>query len=340
MSTSSTVAQTLESLPCGSKAHGSIAIGTMASGAIVAMPFVCVKGKRPGKTLWINGQVHGVEVAGIVAALDFANVLVADELAGTVIVTSTANPLGFDLRRKNAHDDNDLDQTFPGRADGFITERFAHRLLNEIRAVSPDLVISMHAQGPQVISRNYTVYKTPPDSVVSEKQLFPLMASFDPAVVCRMDVRPGSGELLGNHAGALDYQLNSLGIVCFMVELDVGQRADPAQVSAGLRGFREVARQMGMIDTDPLPLPQTLRQVTKRGHHPVSHGGLFRPFCRPGDLVRAGESLGEIMDLHGKIVESVTLDRDVLVIAIRVDPVVHCGDRIGYLAYEWRDMEL
>lgn len=334
------IANLLASLPEGGRGHGDAVIGTMASGAQIAIPFVCVRGTRPGRTLWINGQVHGVEVAGIVAALDFANSLQAPELEGTVVVTSTGNPIGFDLRRKNAHDDNDLDQTFPGRADGFITERLAHRLLEEIRAVSPDLVISMHAQGPQVVSRSYAVYKQPPDGSVPESMLMRHMAAFDPIVACRMDVRPGSGELLGNHAGALDYQLNRIGIPCFMIELGVGQRAEPAEVERGVRGFREVARQLGIVRGPAQPAPASLRRVTRRGHLPITHGGLFRPSCAPGEIVPAGRALGTIIDLHGRAVETVVLDHDALVIAIRVDPVVHCGDRVGYLAYEWDDVAI
>ena len=77
--------------------------------------------------------------------------------------------------------------------------------------------------------------------------LFPYMAAFRPRVACRMSVAPGSGELLGNHAGALDYQLNALGIPTFMVELGNGQRADPAEVALGLAGFFDVARRLGIV---------------------------------------------------------------------------------------------
>ena len=30
--------------------------------------------------------------------------------------------------------------------------------------------------------------------------------------------------------------------------------------------------------------------------------------------------------------------RDVIIIGIRVDPVVHTGDRVAYVAYEWTDV--
>ena len=71
---------------------------------------------------------------------------------------------------------------------------------------------------------------------------------------------------------------------------------------------------------------------------PVFAGGLFRASRRPADLVKAGEPLGEIMNMHGHVVERPSLERDVIIIGIRVDPVVHTGDRVAYVAYEWTDI--
>ena len=338
---SNTVQSTLAAAAPASRSEGFIPIGNMASGALIGLPFVALRGAKPGKTLWINGQVHGVEVTGIVAALDFVNGLDPARLCGNIVVTSTANPLAFDARRKNAPvDENDLDQTFPGRADGFTTEMCAHHLLAEIRAIAPDLVISMHAQGTQTISRTYAVYKQPPGTTVTEQFLFPFIAAFRPRVACRMSVAPGSGELLGNHAGALDYQLNALGIPTFMVELGNGQRADPAEVALGLAGFDDVARRLGIVAGAPPAGPATLCRVTRRGHFPVAKGGLFRPLQQPGEIVRAGTPLGEIMSIFGHVIERPTAANDVIIIAIRVDPVVHSGDRIAYVAHEWQDVAL
>ena len=334
-----TVITELNSARAASRIEGYIPVGNMASGASLAIPYVAIKGARAGTTLWINGQVHGNEVAGIVAALDFINGLVPGDLSGNVVITSTSNPLGFDARRKNVPlDDNDLDQTFPGRMAGFTTERFAYNLLAEIRRVAPDLVISMHSQGTPNISKTYAVYKQPPDTSVTEKFLFPFMGAFRPSVACRMSVEPGSGEILGNHAGALDYQLNSIGIPTFMIELGSGQRADPAEVSLGVSGFREVAMRLGILSGAPESRPATLRRVTRRGHLPVSHGGLFRALRKPGELVPAGEPLGEIMNIHGHVVERPVAAQDVIIIAIRVDPVVHTGDRVAYVAYTWDEI--
>lgn len=340
MSTSDdNLAEVLAAAPAGARIEGRMPVGTMASGAEIAIPFVALKGGRPGKRFWINGQVHGTEVTGIVAALDFINGLDASELTGDIIVTPTANPLGFDGRQINVpQDNNNLDQSYPGRPNGFTAERLAYTLLEAIKSVQPDLAISMHSQAVQTSTRSYAVYKQPPGTSVAEDMLFPFIAAFDPACACRMSTEPGSGEIPGNHAGALDYQLNALGIPTFMVELGSGQRADADEVARGVAGYRGVAQRLGIVPGTPPSDVKTLRRVTRRGHVTISHGGLFRMLRRPAELVKAGEPLGEIMNLHGNVVETLTLPQDVVIIGIRHDPVVHSGDRVAYVAQEWNEV--
>ena len=73
----------LAAATAGERLEGSFHSGTMASGAGIAIPWVALRGKKPGSRLWINGQVHGPEINGILAALDFVNALVPGDLAGS-----------------------------------------------------------------------------------------------------------------------------------------------------------------------------------------------------------------------------------------------------------------
>ena len=54
------------------RTSGHLPVGSMASGMAVTLPYVAVRGARPGRTLWLHGQVHGDEINGMVAALRFA----------------------------------------------------------------------------------------------------------------------------------------------------------------------------------------------------------------------------------------------------------------------------
>ncbi len=336
-----TIQPALQAAAPGSRIKGTLLVGTMASGAEIAIRYTAVRGRRDGPCLWVNGQVHGVELNGVVAALDFLNGLDPEQLAGSVVVTATANPLALDARRKAApQDDNDLDQTFPGRPGGFIAERLAAALFAEVRGCA-DVLINMHTNAPTFDAKPYGVYKRHPGDLVAERVLQGYLAEFHPSVCCLMSTEPGRGELLGNIPGALDYQLLALGIPAFMIELGEGSRAQADHIAQGVAGMRGVARQLGMLaDAPATPAPPRIRKVTRRGHVTIDQGGLFRSSRNPGDLVRAGESLGEVMDLHGEVVQRVALPHDVIVICIRRDPVVHTGDRFVYVAHEWQEVDL
>jgi len=135
------VKKALDDMSPACRAKGKIMIGTMASGAEIAIPYVALKGANPGPCLWINGQVHGNEINGIFAALDFFNELDPTKLSGSLVVTATDNPLALDARQKFAPlDDLDLDQSYPGRSDGFTTEQLAHALFTEVKAAASAVI--------------------------------------------------------------------------------------------------------------------------------------------------------------------------------------------------------
>lgn len=324
----------------GTISRGKLEVGRRASGAEIAIPYVVVAGAQDGPVLWINGQVHGNEVAAIVAALDFCNGIDLAQLKGTVVFTATGNPLALDTRTMFSPQDwANLDQSFPGRPEGFITERLAYCLFREILSVRPDLLISMHAQGTEAASKLYGVFKQPPECSVSKEYLLPFLRLFDPFVVCHMRVEPGGGEIPGNHAGALDYQAMAAGIPAFMIELGTGQRAAPADVVFGIQAFTRVACRMKMLEGEDYAGDAATLLVTARGHVMTDDGGLFRPAAAPGEIVPAGKPLGTVMDLTGNPMRDVVQDHDVLIISIRIDPVVHGGDNVAYVAHAWTPKE-
>ncbi|MDQ2735402.1 MAG: M14 family metallopeptidase, partial [Pseudomonadota bacterium] len=275
----------------GERLEGYFHLGTMASGAQIAVPYVALRGLKDGPCLWINGQVHGPEINGILAALDFVSALDTRGLSGSIVVTATANPLALNSRTKSTpQDEGDLDQSFPGNANGLATGRLAHTLFEQVRECA-NVVINMHTMGHMFDSRPYAVYKIHPNGKVTEKTLLRLIAPFRPAVACRMKVEQGLGELPGNISGALDYQMLALGIPAFMIELGSGSRAEVPYIKQGIDGLKDVACRLGILAGEPRTNASVTR-VTRRTHVTVAHGGLFRGAKVPGDRVRASEPLG------------------------------------------------
>ena len=319
------------------RGSGRLRVGSMASGAEVALPYVALRGARPGRTLWLHGQVHGDEINGMVAALRFAGALDPAAMRGNLVVTATGNPQALDARRKrNPYDELDLDQSYPGNPGGLISERLAHALFAEVRGVA-DVLINLHTMNPLFDARPYGVYKAHPGSSVTEEAVLAAMAPFFPRLACRQDVG-GKGELPGNIAGALDYQCLAAGICAFMLELGSGSRLEIDNVELAERGFHGLARQMGILEGAAVPVPPSLRRVVGRGWITADEGGLFVPRTRAGELVRAGESIGSLLQLDGKQITVPPFTRDGVLIGLRSDPVVHTGERLAFVAWEWSDV--
>lgn len=324
----------------GSRFQARIPFGETASGQQLTIPVVGLRGAKDGKCLWINGQVHGDEINGILAAFDFLAGIDPSHLHGTVVLSTTANPPALDARaKKSPFDDEDLDQAFPGRPDGFPSERMAAALFQEI-AAHADVTVNMHSHGTRYDSAPYGVYKLHPDARVPEADLLRMTAHFHPMATCRMSVLPGQGELPGNIAGALDYQLLACGRAAFMIELGGGGRAEPDFIAQGLRGYRSLAADLGMLPDEAVDLPATLRRVTARGHVTSDRGGFARQIARIGAILPAGAPLLRLDNAFGEALPDLTLPRDVFVLGLRRDPIVHTGDRLAYVGREWDEVRI
>jgi len=327
------IGELLEGMQPGTVACERLRIGAMSSGMVVSMPVTVIKGQAAGPCLWVNGQVHGNELNGVVSAVEFGKGLDPRRMSGSVVITPTANPLGLDNHTKTAPQDlQDLDQTFPGNPAGLVTNRMAHALFSEVKGVASCLV-NLHTMGSIHDSKPYCVYKLSADGKIREETLLRMTSYFEPSVSCRMDLG-GAGELPGNIAGALDYQCLLQGIPAFMVELGQGSWYTPANVALAVTGLTRLAQELGILEGSP-PAGGTLRRVTTRQWVMTGEGGLFLSTRQPGDVIPAGEAIGRTMDMHGRDLGTVSLPKDCIVIGIRRDPVVHVGDRVAFVATQW-----
>jgi len=333
----SVIRSQLHALAAASRARGKLMIGHMASGREIAVPYLIAKGARPGPCLWVSGNVHGDEINGTMTAVRLHQRIDLQALAGSLVVIPTCNPLAFDAREKHSpQDGQDLDQAFPGRADGLLTERLAAALFAEIGACA-DVVVSLHSIGWVMAARPYAVYKLHPNGKVPETDLLGCIACFEPSVACRMQVSPGQGELPGNIAGALDYQCLALGKCAFMLEIGTARRLQMEIVERALAGFERLAVRLGMLH-GAARAPAPWRRVTRRAQVTGTRAGIFRALVAPGEEARAGSVLGETIDLYGDVLEQVRFGQDVIVIGIRAEPVLHFGDRTVFVATGWDEI--
>jgi predicted deacylase len=320
--------------------RGWLQVGTSASGRPISVPYLIKRGSEEGPTLWVNAAVHGDEINGVFAAQRFFDSVHTSELHGNLIVTPVSNILAFDDRRKTSNIDSlDMDQSFPGRKDGFIAERIADVLFSKF-AARADVVVNLHTLSTPFNAVPYVVYKLHPESKLPEEEMLGFIACLDPCVACRMPVANSGGELPGNIAGALDFQVSARGGLAFMLELGGGGRIEEDMIAHGVKGLRRLSAKLGMINAGIDAGPTSITRVTSRAHRFVNHGGLFEASTTAGSILKPGAILGTVRNLFGEVVETIVCDQESWVIAIRRDPVVHTGDRVAFLASKWDEVTL
>jgi predicted deacylase len=118
-------------------------------GTELGIPVLLVCGKADGPVLLIDGGIHGDEHEGAYAISALVKELDPNRLRGVVIAVPVINVAAFQaMQRGNPRDNHshDLNRFYPGRANGYLTERIAH-VHNSIIGSVADVEIAIHSGG-------------------------------------------------------------------------------------------------------------------------------------------------------------------------------------------------
>ncbi|WP_276389422.1 M14 family metallopeptidase [Eudoraea chungangensis] len=109
------------------------------------LPISIIKGKTHGPVFTIVAGVHGYEYPPIIATQALLKEINPEELRGTLIIIPIANLASFYTRTPfiNPQDQKNLNNAFPGKKVGSITDRIAFFIRENIIAVS-DVFLDVH----------------------------------------------------------------------------------------------------------------------------------------------------------------------------------------------------
>lgn len=113
---------------------------------------IVLTAKELGPAIYIVASVHGDEIAGYTAA----DKLKAMELKkGTLYILSPANKPGAARGERYVFDKEDLNRSFPGKADGTRAEQLAAAIYGDIEKVKPALLLDLHEARLQAENRDF-----------------------------------------------------------------------------------------------------------------------------------------------------------------------------------------
>ncbi len=147
----------------GTKAFGYLQTAASRSGLSPDIPMHVIAGGEPGPTLLLQGAIHGSEIIGTIAILNFVKRIDPQQLRGTVIAVPVTNRMGFELSDRGSRiDGKDISRLFPGNPKGSVSDQVAHVYFNEVIRRA-NVMVDFHAGGQTAYER-YVLFSAEADA--------------------------------------------------------------------------------------------------------------------------------------------------------------------------------
>jgi len=292
----------------GSRASGFLRVANRADGSSINTPLILVNGKSDGPIVSVIAGVHGDEYESMLAASKFGWELNPQELKGAVIDVPIANMPAFDAgSRVSPIDHLNLNRVFPGREDGFITERIAFKITNEVIRGS-QCFIDLHGGG------NILGIGPLAEWCGEGAEGLKLAKAWGLELIWKSEPTRGLST-----TAALD-----LGAHASLVEIGGESRFNHVTVEMFLSGLRNVMKYLGLIEGQPKFLERYL--LGDGDFISCDSGGFYISEKKVHEIVAKGATIGRVYDVFGKEIEVVKAPIDGVILSIRTYPKVSPGD--------------
>lgn len=280
----------------GERIQGELALG---DGKFL-LPAAILHGKQPGKTVLITAGIHGGEYVGIQAAVELAEKLKIEKVAGTVIIVKVVNRPAFEGRTGSMvwEDGENLNRVFPGDPRGSASRQLADAIVRELFSKA-DFYIDLHSGDDYEKLAAYVYYAGKASPTVVEASRKMAQQVDVPYMVCS-DVASG---------GAYNYAASS-GIPSILIERGGMGDWSAEEVRSMRRDVRNILCSLGIYQGQKDYRTYYPLDVSDVTYQSAAHAGLWYPAKMPGDVIRKGEYLGWVRDYEGNALEICSAEYD------------------------------
>ena len=271
--------------------------------AMLAWPYVSIRGHGDGPTVGVTGGMHGSEYAGIEAVLRVAHAIDPSEVTGHLLLIPIVNSPAF--WGHAAHvvplDGKNPSRTYPGRRDGTVSEVMAAFLFDEVFSHC-DALIDLHSGDVMERLTPFTIYQGGPDAALEEKGRALAAAYGFPVSVRRPDevlTRPVPGYL--GAAATLR------GIPAITAECGGEGTLREADVVTHATGLRAALAYLGVL---PGALPTPRPRLVEFSFVLAPEDGVFTWMVDVGDRLQGGQTIGHMRDSWGRPTGALTAPVD------------------------------
>ncbi len=307
----------------GEKVSGHLKVKVGENHQDVHLNYFGIWGITKGPTLLLNAAVHGNEVVGVEVLREMVDDIDPKELCGNLLIIPIVNPLAFDFSLRCYPKDNiDMNRIFPGNTHGTVTERIAHTFF-DVFARRADYIIDLHsAEFPDELIPHVRVRVENPSS-----EYLNLAASTGINAVWK------GPEV----EGMLQTEAHRIGVPCTTIEIGSAGRITRDNVELGTMAIKNVMRILGMLEgTAKIPIRQIVLDLNNNWlRSPID--GIFSPSTELGQFVKAGETIGRIVDPTSFKDHRLISHLTGIVAGISRQPIVQPGTRLAIVVDFDRD---
>jgi len=298
----------------GEKKDIKLKISETYTGDEIFLPIRIIRSENDGPTVMVSAAVHGDEIngTGIIHDLMFGEEIKLQ--CGTLILIPVVNVFGFESHERYLPDRRDLNRVFPGSPEGSLAARLASLLMEEIIRKS-DYCIDLHSAAYQ--RTNYPNVR----GDLKDKGVRKLARAFGCALVV-----DGNGP-----EGSLRREACKAGCPTIILEAGEPSKIEPTVLEIGVRGIKNVLRQLGMFGGRWEGPPYTT-SIIRTTWLRAKVGGILRFHVSPGDLVDAGRAVATNYSIMGEKQDILYAPVDGIILSLVTMPAVKPGEPVCLLA--------
>jgi len=294
-------------------------VGETYLGDPVSIPVTIVNGESPGPRVAMTAAIHGDELNGVKVLQEVAARYDPADLHGTLVIIHVVNVPGYLAQQRYLPIyDQDLNRSFPGRANGNTAERIADEVYR--RFIAPcDVGLDFHTS-----TRNRTtMYHVRAD--LANPDVERLARAFGANVILQ-----GEGD-----AGSIRTVSTRAGMPTITVEMGKAHRFQPALIEKAVDGVENVLAEFDVLPdvrpTEPKWLTVMGGDQEKRWLR-ADTGGLVDMQWGPHPLVHEGDPICTITDHFRREERSVEAPFTGLIVGVLENPVASPGHPLCHIA--------
>ena len=317
-------------VPAGERISGKLPVNGGVDGVETFIPVTVFHGRDSGPVLSLIAGIHGSEYSPIISMQRLPELLDPQAMAGTLIIVHIANLPAFQGRSVYFGPDDlkNLNRSFPGKADGTVTERIAFTLSEEIMPLS-DYLIDIHSgDGNESLRPSYSAYYAEAGGTEVVGRSRRLAVAFGLETIVQFagsyssldDAIYTSAQSVTRGIPSIDVESGELGVI------------DDVFIDPITDGALSVLRELGMVAGEPI-VPANPLFISDRARVYSEYEGIWhkKMLVQTGDYVTEGTELGVITDYFGKELQTVVAPASGILLILFGTPPVNVDDNIAVI---------